>query len=936
MVEKALIEKYSQGLNLRISRIEQLAGSDRSVESSSAESLFDIFEAVRSRQSISKSPSSLREEWYLINSSLSQIDVFDQAHMLETMSDTLVKPFCSVYTIGAALSRLAVTEENISSLQNVDLSNVLESNAFSNPDQVMFGCDSEEIYALYRLSVRRLREHLVLPFVSSFESFSSFFYHLGFVQDCPSGILEFRRCLGTIKKACIHLLGPDLFTFLQTLTDPRMLSTPQQLEIGYELSRVWGMEELSLKFILIRAAGGFEHEMEFLQTLMPEDKQGCPIAEIAGDLLPKLRFSEHNRQQSEEFTLLDDIVVSVIRTSALIPKLGADKLSREVVILFNKDSSIIAFLNWHQIIEVLDREFITITPHTVFITAALSYEKFVRTRFSDLAFMFGDGALVADLDSLVGRLQKPTMDKFLAVFIPLGRSATKFVVDVLLQDRIVERIANSLDHKIDWPADFSVKSTTRTKFLKIDVAMTAGKHSILEAEAVDKIVKSQLQFLRLEQFHNRGGDGRIPVSSEMIQALIGKTIESSLAGVADIRDLSEGGSGRFSEYLPVVKFSKAIALGVMESITEHIDMLLSNNLRHGVIQSRFQRAFIDAYHDVYTPIRAEADWRTALAQVSSSYKNAKVSEFPTQVAKLVREFQDTFVRLEKGSFLYEELIKSIEIETQRILEEVPVERSGEIAVLLAERIEFLLGQVFADIRVRFRKHFDEALDEMASISGFLDTQLDANRTRFADFALINLREAVQDVETWIGITGKLIETVPFSFRDLVNVHLITSYLYDSDKLNVDVKVTNRLSVAEHVVENEVLIRGDYFEFFETVIANLLSNSFANSGIGLRTRIQVRLILSDDRFSIVVRNTLNRRLIESTLEDHSRVVDLTGRADVGAAGSEKSSGFSKINYIGQTTLGHVPDVEVSRESILKGRYQVRVTMPINRNDLVEIS
>ena len=843
------------------------------------------------------------DRWAYVAAALTAPSLATQRPLVRSIVPLQDEQFVTIFTIGALMSSATLELEALLALEAADLSIVVESLAAA-------GRLPEEIASVAAL--------VTLAPPSSSQGHLYFEPWRDIRDALPSrsndGLAGFQKAVQLAKQAHAPLLGPDLFSLMQALSEPTIALNQAQLDRMLALSTRWGLEDLVIQFLTLRLVGPYQEEQAFLRRKLPDVRGLVPARHIA--LIEALFASDSLRQSlsgrpTQYFEVVAQLYI-VIRRS--LEDRDPSTLIKAVIDLYGLDPALIGFLPWDRISRAV-ADHLGQNARTAFMTYLMSEDP-VRSSFPRVTLRFGKGALIADLMSLIEtRGRGDTVTLLLGRVASLPDRAASALTRAILDRPIMERLASSL------PSHRNVRSTRVNEHHRISVMTIAAlsfayqKSLVPEAELRRRFDR-EIDNLRFDFLQGQFRSGRVRVRWSELTREIAELVDQDLP----ISAMQIGSDATASSLAPRLAAYSAqqITAHLLVGSENGINQALSSNLRHGVILPRYLKAFDDALQAVW-PRASMLTWDERPVQIRFGEHGARILSLRERVSDLVKIFMDDRLTVEKDS--------PFAIELQ---EQIRVRLTAHFAAGGSPRSKTLPRTLVAGARSALGRHLRAAVrslneDVRKVINGDIKAirrQISArsqHETRsYIDSLETCLHQAYVSIREWTALVTRSGAARPFTLPDIVQLYLISAALDARDKLRV--KSTVFVNGSEYP---NLEIRGELLGFFEEVVRNLLANAFRGSGDNLKTQAEVRLTIAGEQMTIRCINAINSRVVAQVIASYPNTVAKAQKRITTQAQKDRHSGFQKIRLAYKQAQLRQPIINIPPISARNARFVIEL-------------
>jgi hypothetical protein len=775
----------------------------------------------------------------------------------------------------------------------------------------------------------------------------------------PVSMSSMSQHMALAKQTAWAVVGSDVFSFLQSLLDPVATLTDAQVTACMEVCRLWKIESIAARLLLLRSLGGYHVEYNYVQKNISEVVTSASLLPYVSRLILQTLASggvtpPYLNSRSRDHTTA--LLVHALNVSNATARLDQAGIRRYICEAYETDPTLAYMLNWRRIHNAFDLPSSLASPTTIFIKHLMGTPVVAR-RFKDVAIARGTGALTADLTSYIEKLRNPTLAFssversrprnivriFLRGFLALRPRSRIALFNQILDRTMIERLANAFPSSITNPKNLIASPEGRPSLLRIELVKNGVDLGMISKDRATKIIEDETNHLRQDKFNSIYSGGRVRIDWQYLEEEFCKTFEDDFEFLFQL--LPQFSRNPHSDDAEVLKqfiaiLSKTAASAALSDSPASLAQSLSNNLKHGVIVPRFMRAFGDTFAAVArlqgrTEDVSDANYR-ALFGKDGAITLLKLRQ---QAQRVVEDFQERQLNVAQSTSVEERLASDFE---KTLLGHTGTAKDaiGIILRVYEESVsKFLDGA---------REYFEKTVrGEMSALIGKTRSAVQVKQTRssgtrattasnavatFVDFLEGNLEQAGRDVAKWLALSAPHGDGTDFKISDLVKFEATTLILADYAKLSVKYTYQSgsRSDAANRTYVNEPTIAGAYFEAFHEIIHNLISNAYSKSGLDVKTAIEVRTVLSGTNgtdMTISCANTFAQNKADSIKRDFpSTVRKAKNKGYSKSAGKEGLSGFSKIRLVCDRVLGKSVAITVQPPNFDERIYRVDVLMP----------
>jgi hypothetical protein len=882
---KISVERLIEGLE---SRSRAIARKPVPVERDTVWSIFKTFEAHRLADDI-PADANVDRRWFAVFAASTANNLARQRQVLESVADPGDLAFTVAYGIGYLLTEPPADPGESEFSSSEDYSIIAESAAFAIP-------------ALRNLpDVRDALDRFIEGFPpghadSQTAAILQLCGRFNFIAPTPASVslAAFQNFLTELKRSSLHLVGPDVITFLQVLMDPAVRFERGQIDAGFSLLTRWGIAQPALLLLLPRLLGNYPVESEWVRERV--ERWDWSRDKTIGAVLRALLDPDAERPKAGALRSAYDsgMLAALLRLRSALARRSAHDAADAVAAVYAVDPALIFFLPWDRIIPIVQQIQMT-TPAAAF-TAMLTSGKAFQRAYHSVWLRLGKGALIASLTSMVPGDAKAELDATLFTRLrelppPVASALTEAILAPDMFDRLIGATLapRVLEGLLDQELTFSL--------LRIEALRMAEELKLVSRQFAEEQINHETDQTRLKTFETRMRSGRVHIPWATVRdgietLLSGLPIELIAAQVQPAHDSTA--SARIVAY-----FGDNFARYVLREAGESINQALSNNLRHGFIVPRILRAFDDALQATTpAPRRTLPKWD--LASLKPGFESPSRDPGPAQfiateliairkwVDDTLREFQDQSLAVTPKGTLERRLSEAVAAVLDAHLnqettspEALQREIEATTETVVSEALRAASEQLTSEVRplIMSRVH---ALKERMSTSAH------HRAFNYLDSLEVCLSDAFEEVGEWIKIAPSVEELGPFKLHEVVKFELASMYYANWRNLKVEAVCLER-----GWPDDSLLIKGSYFQLFQDVIHNLLANAFNHSGLGLRTTVILQLDNSKESLILRCENTLARPKLATVLKRQSDIQERARRPLDATAAEDKLSGFLKI-------------------------------------------
>lgn len=852
--------------------------------------------------------------WLFIAAALSVPSASHQVRLLRSISHPDDVAFNTNYTVGSALSPISIRPDDISITSDIDYSIIAESWIRSQPVK---STDIERYDILFVEFVRSVLAQSNLKGTIEPDALNDLTQRMSVIKDPYrlENLSDIRRFSYEAKRDLLHLIGPDLLSSISILCDPTSSPSHTQLEALLTTFKAWNLDRLFGILLVIRLSNPSEDIRHFCKSHLLELFSAEEI-QTQLDMVRSLLNGDSTARsvitRSKEYGRLT--VSLIYRFQCALNSRNARAIVDSIVDIYDFDYALVDFLDWTTIYNILD-DAPFVTAKSTFVTMLMTQPS-ITSMHPDVGFGIGKGGFVADLTSLLGDRRR-AITTLLPQLKTLPAAPAAALTRALLERPIIERLSSSGPTPKGWSSEHPPIDTTRVSITRIDALRLAVDRGLLNASEVEPKVDEEIDRLRMQYFQSQLRVGRVKIQWEEVSREIAIII---------MTDFPHLGHGKRT----LISASSDIRLRISRFLTEHvcdhilyesrvsIDQALSNNLRHGIIVPRIQRAFDDAFHTVYSRASLPT-WDDGVAHDIFGPWGSTIASLRDDISSEMKRFVDGHLTLTNGGIFDVEVRSALLSAIERYLatdSRVPLHRL--IRDITTKRLKRYLETCSRHLREIILSRLTDSVRATRTAIGALG---DNGVRSFIDSLETNIDAAAKEASEWIGLADSRPLNMPFVVKEVVQLELISSHLYGSSKLKV--KIRTFVKNKGIFQEQQFTVHGKYLEFFQEIVHNLISNAFNGSGERLKTEIELDIIFESDGIRIRCANSISDSRVAEVIRRHSATVALAGAKLGSQARRDSVSGFQKIRLAFDRALSVQPTFNIPPISARNRRFVIEI-------------
>jgi hypothetical protein len=684
-------------------------------------------------------------------------------------------------------------------------------------------------------------------------------------------LADFRSRIQVTRTVYLGVAGPDIFTSLQLLSDDQTSISRTTLGDIEALAGEWHLSGSFWSLLLLRILGPYQLEKRFFSeneaswTRVVIEK---PLIDQISALLQKRAMSRLVKPKRKSY--IGSLLYHYSRINTALINMSARAVIDGVIALYEFDLSLMGFLDWEEIYEVIkDHRFLD--ARTTFLTYLMG-QPFVHARFPYVALATGKGALIADLNAAIKLPGRGSiMSKLLSDINSLPPAPAAALTAALLERSVIERLSTALPRPKFWPKDLPPADTARVSVVKIQALELARSRGLITSDFAELETKKEQDQLRIHYFQRRMKSGRVYVNSPAIENAILVVLDAEMPAMRALSTkLPENSAAILTALLSALAQKLSVELILEPGIS--IDQALSSNLRHGIVGNRFLRCFDDALQ-IVTESRGLFNWDQETLTRLLDEDGSSLLDLRDSVADTVKYFLDRFLTLRPSEpfclLIGEQIEKSVSsaLASARNVSHARLSKhiQGRINSQLARHLVTARRALVGDIRRTIAAGIQRCRAGLKHPG--------ASPTTFLDSLETNLQEAYDEVAQWIGINSEIEADIPFKLSEIVDVQLVSTALSAANKLNVETECYVMREGKQ--VSTAFLINKIYLNAFQEVVHNLLTNAFKYSGKQLRTAVRLRLTVDKGFCVLTCINDFTAERLKIIIENYPQTRKYAG-------------------------------------------------------------
>jgi hypothetical protein len=831
---------------------------------------------------------------YLINTSCARRNVSQQVDYIYQIASLEEQQKVMPLAVGRLLSPHGLALPPLHSLGSDDYSLIVQSVLFARD----FERSHQQAWSMIARAITELRRLLSAKTIRNFSGIKAFLERLGHPLHDDS-LSEFRRALSQAKRGWWPILGADLFSFLQALSDPTHILTKVTLERLNGVFRLWQIDRFSNQLIALRAVTGAQGEREYLKANWEQ---------IESHIHPKLRQVVSSSINDRPIigtrpSSLDFLSRSISLASEIdrgINRRSASDLKHCVIRAYQHDPYLCGFFGWDRINNILSTNWIAPDEETAFLMLLMG-EPQVRARFRMVAFAMGRGAFISDLHGLIKspRRRTPTIYDVIAKFRKLPGKARNRVIVELLQKSVLERIANMLAAPQSFVSSLTFQIDTKVCALRIEAVRTAFSLGAIDLQTYNHVTEDEIGQLRMLLFRSIMLFGRVQVDWDSLEAEVVERFRDEFEFLS-----LQSAKGPFS-FAPetlnsIVQYlARQLSRFILVESSASVDQALSNNLRHGILLPRFMRAFQDAVPPIHYNSRIIRDWSDDAIIDHFREAGSGMVRLRNEVANQINDFMDEYLKITSASPLVSDVTERISqgLKSKSFSKRRQQLSLGPFMPVLRNETESFIRTASTALNDQVWPNIAATILEMREVCRTSDSQ------HILDSIETNLIAARDEASRWINIAVDRGHVKEFTIDEIVSVELLSTQASHSEQLRVNcTSIDGRRGEPPIVHKNKpLLIDGKYLGFFQEALHNLVFNAFKHSGYGLQTVLDIQFRVAIDGFTLRATNTMSSAKMKGAISSYSRIVKLAAARAPKRQKLDRTSGFERVKAVAIRTF-----------------------------------
>ncbi len=711
-------------------------------------------------------------------------------------------------------------------------------------------------------------------------------------------VQDLRRFLTQLKRAYVHLIGPDIITALQVLSDPAVKLTREQLDLTFELLDDWGLVEPGYALLLMRLLGPYPVEQRFLRDRQSEVR----------DLFGPQSAGRIARVFNGDPSFVDDFDIGETFAQTLLAAFeglafalaaeSAADVHQALIKVFLRDPALVDFLPWRDILQVVEQVSLS-SPQALFVTM-LMRKRSVQQLHRVIAWRIGDGGFIGDTTRFVLANRKPDILGMFARLRDLPPPAAEALARAILEPQIFEKIVGAF---LSRPALGELASAgDNVHLMRIDAIREARRRQLIAPLFARVEMDAEREKAKLHHLEMNLRLGRVRIPHEAISAATAATMSGLPLELIDSGVSAQPNDDvvqRAAAYI-----AQGVAAQVLFDSPVSINQGLSNNLRHGIVVPRILRAFDDSLHLAHLSRDEMPQWQEAKLSMYFGGDAAEIIAFRESVNDTLKNLQEDLLVVRRDDSLDVQLRSQIEhIVSGRLVQGSDHETliAAEICAAVEDEVREFLATA---ARTLTEVTLPALLEKLSGLRWTTKGREVAFTKMYLDSLETTLSQAAEEVATWIAIADRD-EALPFRLDDLVNLELRTSVLNDWRRLKVDTRCIDTRRPAE----SRPLLDGRYFELFQSIVHNLISNSYKYSGLENRTQIMISLSYSGDQLRIRCANDIAPDHVAKLQREHDATARHASSTATTGRDKDKLSGFIKIRGAFVLSMDRSPSIVI---------------------------
>ncbi|MCK1728250.1 hypothetical protein [Bradyrhizobium sp. 142] len=727
---------------------------------------------------------------------------------------------------------------------------------------------------------------------------------------------EFESLVSYVKTELVHVIGPDLFTILQQLCDPDHAITDRDTVRQLQICRSWGVADLYVQLLILRATRNVALDDQPLKLVISQTLgEGTPNA------LAPTTLAIYASWTSPDDALPADILGSPATALKLVCAVrrelaegNAERLVDIILALYDIDPTMMEWLDWRSIYRTM-RFSLRLEGLKIAAIHFLMGQPFVARKFRVVAIAEGDGAFESSLRTSISRLR--TLDALSAELSSLSYRCRKLLINAILSPDTAAMLTVILQHDPRWARQLtkarSLAYDTRVSALRLDLANSFARAGLLERRHAQIIIEEEQSRLRVAYLQGRRQNGLVHIDWSRILVRLNNEFSAQVGFVKKL--LNEQNLDQPAEYRQSVvsALAEAVTDFILIEGPDNFKTTISDSLRHGQLPNLFLTAFDRA---ISQSTASAIDGSSLMAELSTlePYCETWLLRLRAAQVETIKRFNNECLSVSSPS----PFRTQAEAEVAKCIDNA-LSSSSDVVDLgqCLKSMKILLESFLHEAGQQLTKRLKEYKELAAQITSDVDeVVLPTNppRTvdgyRFLHALRESLNEAEQESLPWLALTEAKATPDAFHLRDLVQLCLLN---HRSDSRQPTVEVT----ISEHRVEQGIVIlpnpkpiSGKYFPLFESLTKNILLNAFSHSGLGLRTKLAIELILADARLTIKAKSTISPAKYQALRDRINTIQAEANKGNLSAAGEDTGSGLQKMRWMINRYLNVTPALRLS--------------------------
>ncbi|PVE49695.1 hypothetical protein DC415_10355 [Agrobacterium tumefaciens] len=731
---------------------------------------------------------------------------------------------------------------------------------------------------------RKLSSKSLTAVINSYEAIRNHNDEVDTVDDISISLL--RSSLRKFTRELWPLTGAFVLHALNRLSDPEDDLAPEEYELVEREAYATLLDKAFYALVLIRYLNDYKPASDFYDLNRERVNR-----HVNKKLLKKINLYKTGKyidalnlsfSRGDRFLRICNSILNIYCMVAIqYPRAAVfDEIDR----LYKLDKTATHFLNWGVMAQYIQRNRGGHDPGSILISILLT-DPVISRRFPiKIGLAFGSGRanwqIFEMATNLVQQSKARQVSSFLRRFMSLqGNSRDtvfRYLADKSISDRlhsIFKTETSSLQNAYD---NNSMDTEKKVSEMRIDILKFIRDISFSDRIHIQKLISEESALLRSFRFKEIYGGGRI--SLQDVDLLF--EIESILNKEFNVKSLTQGdqlagiGSDAFREHFARIVADRVVEHAVFSSDFS-IDSVLSNNLRHGVIEPRILNA-------LETSVRTELDGEL-------------VANLRAAIGASTKRFMDEWLTVTPAGPTVVRLHEQL---ANRILEIVSNYTDVDEMTLAEAAVDEILNLISVISKDAIRS-FDK---------GFRSEVQTITKEFFLENGVaIDLRERIEtvisaafaDVRSWLAVSSLQGKIESFSVLDLahfeIGLHRPMKHTASSDAVLVETRSARGTSFRP--TNHNIKFRGEYFEPIFTIIHNLVSNAYKHSGLASKTSMMLRIRIDGDDLVFQTENNFDTKDDATSAQDlvRSAMTALSDK-DVKNTFKEGRSGFKKIKRL----------------------------------------